>query len=128
MEVGVDCDIDFVTFVLDRIGEETEVVDKIKDFVRMLLLLMVAKLLKAQFREERFQQLIRWFKAAADKIEPARDEEVRKHLPGLIPEFHGNLQEASRENPHFDKGLLESLSAAVQNLQNKISSPLPAGK
>merc|ERR1712190_386419 len=83
---------------------------------------MVAKMLRAKLSHERFQQFIRWFKATAAKIEPRR-EELRKHLLGVIPQLQTNLQEASRENPHFDKNLLESLTASVQKLHNKASIP-----
>jgi len=121
LDAGGNCDIDFVTFVLDRIGDETEVIGKIKDFVSLLLLLMIAKLLRIQLNEQRCRQLIRWFMVAAETIDPSRDKEVLQHLPGLIPEFYGNLQAASKENSFVDAATLERLSGAVQKLESKIS-------
>merc|ERR1719229_872876 len=44
--------VDFVTFVLIRMGPESEAVPTITDFVRMLLLLKISQMLRARLRLE----------------------------------------------------------------------------
>merc|ERR1712241_823476 len=92
-----DTDIDYVTFVLDRLGPEAEAVPKIKDFVKMLLLLMLAKMLRSQTHPSRCQQHIRWFEALSVTIEPAA-ESVREHFQSVVEQINNQLQSAHREN------------------------------
>merc|ERR1712008_457516 len=104
----VDTDTDYVTFALDRLGQEADAVPKIKDFVKMLLLLVLAKMLRSQIHPSRCQQHIRWFEALALTIEPAA-ESVREHF-----------QSAVRENRVLSEDAqLPILQAAFRKLQDK---------
>jgi len=118
-EVDVDTDIDYVTFVLDRLGPEAEAVPKIKDFVKMLLLLMLAKMLRSQIHPTRCQQNIRWFDALSQTIEPAA-ESVREHFQSVVEQINNQLQSAHRENQTLrEDKQLPVLQAAFRQLQSK---------
>jgi len=118
-EADVDTDIDYVTFVLDRLGPEAEAVPKIKDFVKMLLLLMLAKMLRSQIHPTRCQQNIRWFEALSQTIEPAA-ESVREHFQSVVEQINNQLQSAHRENQMLREDTqLPVLQAAFRQLQSK---------
>jgi len=121
-DTDVDPDIDFVTFVLDRLGPEAKAVPKIKDFVKMLLLLMLAKMLRNQTDTNRCQQVIRWFEALSQTIEPAA-ESVREHLQSVVEQINNQLQSAHRENKMLrDDPQLPVLQAAFRHLQSESSA------
>jgi len=118
-DVEVDPNTDYVTFVLDRMGPEAEAVPKIKDFVKMLLLLMLAKMLRRQNRPSRCQQNIRWFEALSQTIEPAV-ESVREHFQSVVEQINNQLQNAHKENQMLrDDAQLPVLQAAFKRLQAK---------
>jgi len=118
-EADVDTDIDYVTFVLDRLGPEAEAVPKIKDFVKMLLLLMLAKMLRSQIHPTRCQQNIRWIEALSQTIEPAA-ESVREHFQSVVEQINNQLQSAHRENQMLREDTqLPVLQAAFRQLQSK---------
>jgi len=118
-DAGPDTDVDFVTFVLDRLGPEAEVVPKIKDFVKMLLLLMLAKMLRSQIHPIRRQQNIRWFGALSQTIEPAA-ESVREHFQSVVEQMNNQLQNAHRENQMLrEDPQLPVLQQAFRQLQSK---------
>lgn len=118
-EAEADPDIDYVTFVLDRLGPEAEAVIKIKDFVKMLLLLMLAKMLRSQIHPTRCQQNIRWFEALSQTIEPAA-ESVREHFQSVVEQINNQLQNAHRENQMLrEETQLPVLQAAFRQLQSK---------
>jgi cold shock CspA family protein len=115
----VDSDTDYVSFVLDRLGRETDAVPKIKDFVKMLLLLMLAKMLRSQTHPSRCQQHIRWFEALALTIEPAA-ESVREHFHSVVEQINNQLQSAHRENTVLSEDAqLPVLQAVFRKLQDK---------
>mmetsp|Transcript_81237 Transcript_81237/g.161147 ORF Transcript_81237/g.161147 Transcript_81237/m.161147 type:complete len:551 (-) Transcript_81237:117-1769(-) len=128
-EPDADTDIDYVTFVLDRLGPEAEAVPKIKDFVKMLLLLMLAKMLRSQMHPGRCQQNIRWFEALSQTIEPAA-ESVREHFQSVVEQINNQLQSAHRENQMLREDTqLPVLQAAFRQLQSKstgLQGPGPA--
>jgi len=128
-EADVDSDIDYVTFVLDRLGPEAEAVPKLKDFVKMLLLLMLAKMLRVQTRPTRCQQNIRWFEALSQTIEPAVDS-VREHFQSVVEQINNQLQSAHKENQLLrDDSQQPMLQAAFRSLQAKstgLQGPSPS--
>ena len=118
-EADAETDIDYVTFVLDRLGPEAEAVPKIKDFVKMLLLLMLAKMLRSQMHSGRCQHNNRWFEALAQTIEPAA-ESVREHFQSVVEQINNQLQSAHRENQMLREDTqLPVLQAAFRQLQSK---------
>jgi len=118
-EADADPNIDYVTFVLDRLGPKAEVVPKIKDFAKMLLLLMLAKMLRSQTLPRRCQETIRWFEALSQTIEPAV-ESVRDHFQSVVEQINKQLQTAHAENQMLrDDAQLPVLQAAFKHLQAK---------
>jgi len=92
---------------------------KIKDFVKMILLLMLAKMLRSQIHPTRCQQNIRWFEALSQTIEPAA-ESVREHFQSVVEQINNQLQSAHRENQMLREDTqLPVLQAAFRQLQSK---------
>jgi hypothetical protein len=114
-----DRDIDFVTFVLDRLGPEADAVKNIKDFVQMLLLLMLAKMLRTQVRQSRVQQLVRWFDMLAKTIDASGDG-VSGHLQDVVLQIQTHLSGATQLNQDMGEGSQrETIIAAFQLLKQK---------
>jgi len=117
---AIDRDIDYVAFVLDRLGDNmTEAASCLKDFVKMLLLLMIAKMLRGQHMLERCKSLISWFKVLTETINPHSDN-VATHFKDVSQQIHGHVDSALRDNLSFaDKDLAQMLKDANQMLVEK---------
>lgn len=84
-----DLDVDYVTFVLDRLGVESQAAALLRtprrdkrqeDFAKLVLLLMLSKMLRNETRASRWQQMTRWVDALAKSIDPDR-------VPGEFQEY-----------------------------------------
>jgi hypothetical protein len=122
VEQAADRDVDYVSFVLVRLGEPALVVGEIKNFVKMLLLLMLAKMLRKPFPPERCRSFIQWFGVLAHAIEPQRDN-VQDHYTGVLDQIKNHVQAAFRENPSArlsgEESTWAELTDAVGSLQAK---------
>eukprot|EP00930_Biecheleria_cincta_P033009 TRINITY_DN22863_c0_g4_i1.p1 TRINITY_DN22863_c0_g4~~TRINITY_DN22863_c0_g4_i1.p1 ORF type:complete len:510 (+),score=118.23 TRINITY_DN22863_c0_g4_i1:72-1601(+) len=117
-----DSDVDYVFFVLDRLGNKEEVLKSIKDFVKMLFVLMLSKMLRTQGVRERTMQLISWYEAVAKTIETSADA-VRQHYQDVLAQINSHLKHASQENPDLqDQAVSQPLQAAFQMLKDKAKS------
>lgn len=111
-----DRDLDYVTFVLDRLGPELEAVTAIKDFVKMLLLIMIAKMLQKTQQHLRVQQLVRWFEVLAQNIDVGG--EVAVHIEDAVHRIWGFLQLAVKANENLAT-VQKNLKTAYSTLQAK---------
>lgn len=123
-------DIDFVTLVLDRLGPEKQAMGAIKDFVKMLLLLMLAKMLRKRVDGKRSQQLMRWLEALSVAID-ASVEGVREHYQDVLVQIKNHLEAARRENSDLQEQLLTvTLKNVLKRLEDKakagVTPPEPA--
>jgi len=128
-EPDIDRDVDFVCFVLDRLGPEKDAAHLIKDFVKMLLMLMLAKMLRTKLSTDRCDQLVRWFEALSSTIK-AQGDGVQDHFKGVVDQIAQHLSLASRENDVVKvEAVALRLAAAQRELQAKVASmrtPAPA--
>eukprot|EP00429_Kryptoperidinium_foliaceum_P064354 CAMPEP_0176064774 /NCGR_PEP_ID=MMETSP0120_2-20121206/32311_1 /TAXON_ID=160619 /ORGANISM="Kryptoperidinium foliaceum, Strain CCMP 1326" /LENGTH=558 /DNA_ID=CAMNT_0017398355 /DNA_START=34 /DNA_END=1710 /DNA_ORIENTATION=+ len=116
----IDRDVDFVCFVLDRLGPEKEAAALIKDFVKMLLMLMLAKTLRTKLSRERCEQLVRWFEALSSTIEPS-SEGVPEHFKGVVDQIASHLLNAPKDNDMIKvESIALRLKACLQELQAKV--------
>lgn len=114
--------VDFVKYVLDRLAKPEEAVVEIKDFIRMLLLLMLAKMLRRPVNSAaRTAQLVEWFLACSTHVEPNVHDESMKQFPQVVDQIKVNLQYAARENPEAtrDSKVCEPLANAMRDLLAK---------
>lgn len=113
--------VDFVTYVLDRLGKAEETVVDIKDFIRMLLLLMLAKMLRKPRAQWRTWQLVDWFVACATTIQPTIKDEAMKQFPEVVDQIKINLHAAVRENTDAgqDQKVSGPLNDAMRDLMAK---------
>jgi len=120
-----DSDVDYVFFVLDRLGNKEEVLKSIKDFVKMLFVLMLSKMLRTQIVRERTLQLISWYEAVAKTIQTSADS-VRQHYQDVLAQINSHLKHASQENSDLqDQAVSQPLQAAFQTLKDKAKSDKP---
>jgi cold shock CspA family protein len=112
--------IDFVTFVLDRFGQNKEVVHKIKDFVKMLLLLMIAKMLRHKQEVQRVKQLTHWLQLCAEAIDPNDEKQVKNNFNEVATQIEVNLSSAKSENPNVSEaGVTDSINNVIELLRQK---------
>jgi len=104
-----DRDIDYVAFVLDRLGDNmADAASCLKDFVKMLLLLIC-------------KALIKWFKVLTETINPHGDD-VAFHFGAVAQQIHSHVDSALREDLAFaDKAVAQMLKDANQMLAQKRS-------
>ncbi|CAJ1331385.1 unnamed protein product [Effrenium voratum] len=123
---AADADVDYVLFVLDRMGDKEEMLKSIKDFVKMLFVLMLSRMLRAQRDKERTMQLIDWYRAVAQSIQTNTDA-VKQHFPDVLTQINNHIKHAVSENSFLkDKELSEPLFAAFMLLKDK--GPKAPGK
>lgn len=115
-------EVDFATFTFDRLGDHPPMPGVIKDFVKMLLLLMLAKMMKNQLQKARCQKLVNWFTVLSREIDPLGDE-VKDHIAGVVDQASSDLKIAMRENPHIREAT--ELMPAFQQLQAQVQRPAP---
>jgi len=118
----MDQEVDCVFFVLDRLADKPkeEVLKEIKDFVKMLFVLMLAKMLRTQVDKDRTEQLISWYEAVAASIQVLSDQ-VKQHIKDVIQNMNGHLKTASADNKHLMENaqLKGRLHDAFQKLKDK---------
>eukprot|EP00434_Breviolum_minutum_P020340 symbB.v1.2.017938.t2/scaffold1408.1/size121891/2 len=90
-------DVDYVFFVLDRLGEKEEALKSIKDFVKMLFVLMLARMLKTQKSKVRALTLIEWFQACTSMIQMS-NESVQQHIQDVLKQINTHIIAAAKEN------------------------------
>jgi len=95
-------EVDYVMFVLDRLGEENRAVEAFGGFIKMLLMLMLSKMLRQCREVSRVEKLCRWIVAAAERIQPTREDQVKTNFPKVAQQIISRLQ-------HAFKNLEESL-------------------
>lgn len=100
-----EADVDFVTFVLDRLGPEKQAMATIKDFVKMLLLLMLAKMIRKPVGEKRSRQQLRWLEALSLAIDATVDG-VAEHFQDVVAQIKNHVSVAQRENADLQDALL----------------------
>lgn len=113
--------VDFVKYVLDRLAQPEEAVLEIKDFIRMLLLLMLAKMLRRSANmPARTAQLVEWFVACSKHVQPSIEDESMKQFPQVVDQIKVNIQHAARENPTAQRSEVSvPLSMAIRELLAK---------
>ncbi|CAE7474318.1 ODA2, partial [Symbiodinium pilosum] len=99
-EAPPDADVDYVFFVLDRLENKEEVLKAIKDFVKMLFVLMLSRMLRTQPSMKRVEQLIEWYEAVAQAIQTTSDA-VRQHFQDVVKQINTHIQNAAKENDHL---------------------------
>jgi len=112
-------DVDYVFFVLDRLGEKEEALKSIKDFVKMLFVLMLARMLKTQKSKVRALTLIEWFQACTSMIQMS-NESVQQHIQDVLKQINTHIIAAAKENEVLkDQVLSEKLDVAFRQLREK---------
>jgi len=121
----LDTEVDYVFFVLDRLGNKEEVLKNVKDFVKMLFVLMLSKMLRTQVQRERTAQIISWYEAIAKTIQTASDS-VKAHFPDVLAQINTHLKNAATENRHLaEEALSQPLQAAFALLKEKSKGDKP---
>lgn len=117
----VDIDVDYVSFTLDRMGAEKDAVALIKDFVKMLLLLMLAKMLRTHTNPVRVDKIIRWFEALTVAIQIS-GENVQEHFEGVVDQILNHLKTAYESNPPLtqQEAHMARLEAVSKTLKDKL--------
>mmetsp|Transcript_81448 Transcript_81448/g.143840 ORF Transcript_81448/g.143840 Transcript_81448/m.143840 type:complete len:452 (+) Transcript_81448:93-1448(+) len=114
-----DSEVDYVFFVLDRLGNKEEVLKNIKDFVKMLIVLMLSKMLRTQLQRERTVQIISWYEAVAQNIDTTSDA-VKQHFQDVLAQINNHLKHAATDNQHLaDQALSQPLHSAFALLKDK---------
>mmetsp|Transcript_24038 Transcript_24038/g.66854 ORF Transcript_24038/g.66854 Transcript_24038/m.66854 type:complete len:501 (-) Transcript_24038:108-1610(-) len=114
-----DPDVDYVTFVLDRIADTPSSAGKqITDFVKMLLLLMLAKMFKKPFSQSRCLSMASWFEELANQIEPSS---VTEHYESVVEKINAIIQQGQGENPSAfqDETFAKKINETLAQLQSK---------
>jgi len=113
-QADVDYDIDFVSYVLDRAGDEVAGASRIKAFVQLLLMLMLVKMLRRKHPTQRREQLVRWVDVLSRRIDP-NSEGVKEHYKDVSKQICTHIDAACAEN----QGLATALMAAAQCVKAK---------
>mmetsp|Transcript_25409 Transcript_25409/g.58982 ORF Transcript_25409/g.58982 Transcript_25409/m.58982 type:complete len:479 (+) Transcript_25409:97-1533(+) len=96
-EAPPDADVDYVFFVLDRLEDKDEVLKAIKDFVKMLFVLMLSRMLKTSTAMPRVEQLVNWYEATARAIQTNSDA-VKQHFQDVVKQINTHISNAAKEN------------------------------
>merc|ERR1712151_498820 len=105
--------VDFVTFVLDRVEAVDQETVQLQDFVKMLLLLMLAKMLRQKFDLPRVRQITKWLEGYAKDINPKGEAQVVQHFTDVTSQIEQVLTMALEENPHTQE---PGVSATIQGV------------
>jgi len=109
-------DADYVVFVLDRTDEQ-HVNSQVKDFVKMLLLLMLAKMLKKASLPKRVETLNQWMQFVAQALNP---ESVAEHFASVVDQVQATLKTAVATNPAVGSSE-EKYESLIKHLREKVS-------
>jgi len=99
-EAPPDADVDYVFFVLDRLENKEEVLGAIKDFVKMLFILMLSRMLRVQPSMGRVEQLVEWYEALAQAIQ-TNSEPVKQHFQDVVKQINTHIQNAAKDNDNL---------------------------
>jgi cold shock CspA family protein len=119
---SASADVDYVTFVLDRLGSDSQAVSKIKDFVKMLLCLMISKMLKTGSDLPRMRKLTGWLHQLADAIDPS-SAQVQEPFHDVVSQIEENLQKA----PLQDADISKKIDDVLSKLKAKVSGEYDNG-
>jgi len=126
-EADAETDIDYVTYVFDRSGPITTAVTKLKDFVKMLSLLMVAKMLRKKHKLQRLERMVQWIGVLSQNLDPMG---VQQHYQDVVSQVEQHVKTANNENAEIQQ-FSPQLQASIKHLKvkgNSILRPaLPAG-
>jgi len=117
--------IDYVTFVLDRLGAPEETTG-IGDVAKMLLLLMLSKMLRKKSTEARCSQIVSWFEHLATTITPTNAPQVVENLQSVHSQVSTHLRQALQDNEwvaHEEQAT--RIHAAFVALQTKVKELPP---
>lgn len=119
VQADAESDIDYVTFVLDRIGDETAAASTIKDFVKMLVVLWLVKSVRKKYPIPRLEKMVRWVDVLSRDIDPSL-EQVRNHFQDVAKQISNHIETACSENEDTAKqGIANTLREASQRLKAK---------
>lgn len=128
--------VDYVMFVLDRMGTAEESVELVGDVAKMLLLVMLAKMLMTptpvQLGREavalaRCQQMVKWFGKLAACLNPTSTMQVQENLPSVLQQISQHLRQALHDNPLVtEEEQATAIHSAFLTLQGKVKE-LPSG-
>mmetsp|Transcript_93159 Transcript_93159/g.268083 ORF Transcript_93159/g.268083 Transcript_93159/m.268083 type:complete len:510 (-) Transcript_93159:225-1754(-) len=117
---AVDGDVDYATFVLDRLGPAKPAVTKIRAFMQLCLLLKIGRMLTHPHTPHRCGMLVGWFELLAEDIN-SRDEAVRPSYEEACGNIARTLKAAFADNPTLsDEALSGILKDALRRLEAKV--------
>lgn len=120
-----DPDVDYLFFVLDRFSSKEDTMKSIKDFVKMLFVLMLSRTLKLQKSRTKTLRLIEWFEVASSKIQMQSDA-IQPHIQDVLRQINQHILSAAQENAELqDKALADKLHAAFTELREKANRARP---
>lgn len=113
-------EVDYLNFVLQRYGSPERVADELKDFVQMLLLLMIAKMLRRPWINGQEKMIVDTFEALSRKISN-QDKAIQSHFVDVTEQIKKHIEHAKTENPTIfeEKVSGEAIEASVKRLQDK---------
>lgn len=120
MQAEGEMDIDFVSFAIDRMGNEEAAMKMMKDFVKMLTMLMLVKMLRRKYPRQRMEQLVRWVDALSQCIDPFHPG-VKDHSEDCFKQTCGHIDFICSDNQDLGKdGVVPVLKAVEQRLKAKL--------
>jgi hypothetical protein len=115
--------VDFVSFVLDRVDAVDHGAVQVQDFVKMLLLLMLAKMLRQKFDLPRITKFAKWLERYAADINPKDEAQVVQHFNEVSQQIEKVLTEALAENLHTkEPAISTTIHAVIEQLKQKAQS------
>jgi hypothetical protein len=112
--------IDFVSFVLDRVDGVDQEKVQLQDFVKMLLSLMIAKMLKQKFDLLRTKKFSVWLERYATEINAKEEAQVVQHFREVSAQIESALNNALAENPHMQEPSVSAkIHTVIEQLKQK---------
>lgn len=128
--------VDYVMFVLDRMGTAEESIELVGDVAKMLLLVMLAKMLMTAapipvgheaVARARCQHMVKWFGKLAACLNPTSTMQVQENLPSVLQQISQHLRQALHDNPLVtEEEQATAIHGAFLALQGKVKE-LPSG-
>lgn len=117
---GGNC-VDFVCFALDRLGDCQQCVKNMRDFVMMLLVLMLSKMLKKKGKiHPRLCQCIEWMDCLSESVNPTV-EGVREHFRDVTGQvdLHLSALMGSTSTTELPPAQREIIANVLERLRSK---------
>lgn len=116
--------IDFVSFVLDRIDATADQEQaQLQDFVKMLLLLMLAKMLNKRFNLDRVKKFAKWLQRYTTDLNTKQEAQVAQHFQEVSQQICDVLTKALAENSHTtDPEVSSTIHSVMEQLKEKALS------